>query len=296
MDRGGSPARSRLPRGIGLWAGFLDRLPAAEAMAVVRDVEAAGTETVWLPEYSGVDPFVRAALYLGATQRMTVALGVATIHARDPEAMVAAAATLEEAFPGRFLLGMGASHGHLAAARGHEYRAPLATMRDYLAAMQSAVGERHLPPRVLGALGPRMMELAGRAVDGAHTYFAPVAHTAGARSLLGPAAWLGPSQMVAIETSTTSWREAVRPYLRLCLGMGNYRRNLVRHGLTANDLDSVSDRLVDALVVPDDPLALRARVTEQHAAGADHVVLQFVPPSPSARVLERVAAGVAALG
>jgi alkanesulfonate monooxygenase SsuD/methylene tetrahydromethanopterin reductase-like flavin-dependent oxidoreductase (luciferase family) len=96
---------------LGLWAGFLDQLPAPEATALVCDLEAAGVGTVWLQEYSGVDTFVRAALYLSATTRLTVAIGVAVIYARDPTAMVAAASTLEEAFPGRFVLGLGVSHG-----------------------------------------------------------------------------------------------------------------------------------------------------------------------------------------
>ena len=86
--------------GIGLWAGFLDRLPAADAIAAARRIENAGVGTIWLQEYSGVDPFVRAALYLSATSDLVVALGVAVIHGRDPEAMVAVASTLEEAFAG----------------------------------------------------------------------------------------------------------------------------------------------------------------------------------------------------
>jgi alkanesulfonate monooxygenase SsuD/methylene tetrahydromethanopterin reductase-like flavin-dependent oxidoreductase (luciferase family) len=91
-------------------------------------------------EYSGVDPFVCAALYLQATVRLTVALGVATIHARDPEAMVAAASMLHQAFPGRFALGLGASHRHLAENLGGSYARPLTAMRGYLATMDAAPG------------------------------------------------------------------------------------------------------------------------------------------------------------
>ena len=263
---------------LGLWGGFLDRLSAAEAVAFARDIEAAGIDTVWLQEYSGVDPFVRAALYLSATTRLSVALGVAVIYARDPEAMVAAATTLEEAFPGRFVLGMGVSHRHLVESRGHRFGPPIATMTAYLAAMDVASGDRRLPVRILGALGPRMIELAGTAADGAHTYFSPVAHTAAARAVMGPEAWLAPTQMVAVTEGTNPWRDRVRRYLGLCLGMPNYVGNLERFGFTAADIESTSDALVDALVVPDDPLAWRARVEEQHAAGADQVVLQLVPP------------------
>ncbi len=260
---------SGLPGGTGLWAGFLDRLPAARAVQTVQQLEAAGVTTVWLPEYSGVDPFVRAALYLSATERLVVATGVATIHARDAEAMVAVSSTLAEAFPGRFVLGLGASHRHLVESRGHEFVSPLRTMRDYLAAMDEARGRRVLPPRVLGALGPKMLELGVEVFDGVHTYFMPVVHTA----TLGERTWSAPTVMVAAD------REAARDYLGLCLPMPSYRSGLLRHGFTEADLDSASDAVLDALVVPAEPAAVAERVAEQCAAGADHVVLQLVPPT-----------------
>lgn len=269
---------------IGLWAGFLDKLPAAEAVATARRLEDAGVGTIWLQEYSGVDPFVRAALYLAATERLVVALGVATIHARDAEAMVAVSSTLEEAFPGRFVLGLGVSHQALVEKRGGAVGKPIATMRAYLESMDAIRGHRALPPRVLGALGPKMIELAGTAADGAHTYFSPVAHTTAARASMGPGRWLAPTQMVGLE------REATRDYLELCLGWPNYTTNLLRFGLEQDDLTTTSDRLVDALVVPAG--AVTERVAEQRAAGADQVVLQFVPPPPADVVLARVEKGL----
>jgi probable F420-dependent oxidoreductase len=290
----GGEKTGTLPTGVGLWAGFLDRLPPAEAVSAVRDIEQAGVGTLWLQEYSGVDPFVRAALYLRATDRLSVALGVATIHARDPEAMVAVASTLHEAFPGRFALGLGASHRHLAERRGGSYARPLTAVREYLAAMDAAAGRRAVPPRFLGALGPKMIELAGAATDGLHSYFSPVAHTAAARAAVGPGPWIAPSQLVAIGNTGAGWTDDLRRYLGLCLGMANYRANLRRFGFSDADLDSTGDALVDALVVPDEVTALRARLDAQRAAGADHIVVQFVPPPASARVLDRVAAGLEA--
>ncbi|CAO5159000.1 putative F420-dependent oxidoreductase [Frankia sp. AiPs1] len=281
-----------MPAGVGLWAGFLDRMRPSEAISAVRDLEKAGITTIWLQEYSGVDPFVRATLYLQATDRLTVALGVATIHARDPEAMVAAAATLYEAFPARFALGLGASHRHLAERRGASYHKPLTAMREYLAAMDTAVGSRTMPPRFLGALGPKMIELAGAATDGLHTYFCPVTHTAAARAAVGTAPWIAPSQMVALGNSGTGWTDELRHYLGLCLAMPNYQQNLRRFGLSDLDLAQTSDTLVDALVVPDEPTALRTRLGAHRAAGADHISLQLVPPPSSARVLDRIAAGL----
>ncbi len=287
-----SAVRSLLPGGVGLWGGFLDRLPAAEALAAVRDLEQAGITTIWLPEYSGVDPFVRAALYLQATDRLIVALGVATIRARDPEAMVAAASTLHEAFPGRFALGLGTSHQHLAEQRGASYGRPLSAIREYVAAMDATLGRRVLPPRFLGALGPRMIELAAAATDGLHTYFSPIAHTTAARARVGPEPWIAPSQMVAVGAGATGWSDKLRQYLGLCLAMPNYQRNLLRFGFTDADLATTSDALVDALVVSDDAAALGTRLKAHRAAGADHIALQLVPPPSAAKVLDRIAEGL----
>jgi len=280
------------PDAVGLWAGFLDYLPAENAVALAGEIETAGVAVIWLQEYSGVDPFVRAALYLAATSRLTVALGVAVICGRDAEAMVAAASTLEEAFPGRFVLGLGVSHRDLVEARGHEYRPPLPTMESYLAAMDRARGQRRLPLRILGALGPKMVGVAGRAADGVHTYFAPVEHTASVRAAIGPDRWLAPSQLVALAPEGEDWREAARSYLQLCLGMPNYTRHLRRCGFTDEDLATTSDALVDALVVPDDRHQLRMRIDAHRVAGADHVVLQFVPPPRASVIRKRLEMGL----
>ena len=84
------------------------------------------------------------------------------------------------------------------------------------------------------------------------------------------------------------WPDAAREYLGFCLGMPNYRNNLRRFGFTRDELDSADDRLLDALVVPDEPAALSARIDAHRAAGADHVVLQFIPPPRGQVVLDRV--------
>lgn len=264
----------------GLWAGFLDDASATEAVATAQRLEAAGVRAVWLQEHSGLDPFVRAALYLAGTERLGVGLGVAVIHGRDPEGMVAAAATIEEAFPGRFVLGLGVSHRRLVEARGHAFTPPIPTMERYLAAMDTSGRKRSLPPRVLGALGPRMLELAGRCADGAHTYLMPVAHTAAARAALGPDRWLAPTQLVAVD-GDGPWRDTVRTFIGWCVKMPNYARGLARYGFDADDVATITDRLVDAVVVPNDAGAITARIEEHRDAGADHVVVQYIPRPPA---------------
>jgi probable F420-dependent oxidoreductase len=266
---------------FGLWAGFLDRLPLHEATALAKSIEACGVDTIWLPEWMGVEPFIRAGFYLAATERLTVATGVANAHARDAEAMVAAASTLEEAFPGRFALGLGVSHREIVEGRGHAFPAPLTFMRRYLDSMSATGQSRPMPPIVLGALGPKMLELAGSSASGAYSYFCPIVHTAAAREIIGPQSWLVSSQMVG-DGRSEDWREQVARYMALCLSMPNYTKNLERFGFGSEDLATPSEALINALVVTDDPEQLYARVSSQRQFGADQVVIQFVPP-PSPR-------------
>jgi probable F420-dependent oxidoreductase len=150
---------------IGIWCGAFDAHPTADAQRACAEVESLGYSTMWLPETVGRDPFVAAATLLGATGTLRLATGIANIYARDPMTMVACQRTLAEAFPGRFLLGLGVSHHHLVERlRKHEYAKPLAYMQQYLAdmdvAMFAAVKAEDDPGRVLAALGPKMLETA----------------------------------------------------------------------------------------------------------------------------------------
>jgi probable F420-dependent oxidoreductase len=262
---------------LGLWAGFLDQLSLPDAIATAKKIEAFGVDTIWLPEWSGVEPFIRAGLYLAATDRLTVATGVANAHARDADAMVAAASTLEASFPGRFVLGIGVSHRTVVEGRGHMFPPPLTFMRSYLDAMSVAARSHPMPPIVLGALGPKMLQLAASSASGAYSYFCPVAHTIAARRLLSPRSWLISSQMVS-DASSDDWRDRVADYMGLCLSMPNYTTNLERFGFDARDFANPSDALIDSLVVADDPELLKDRIALQLQAGANHVVVQFVPP------------------
>src|SRR6185295_13675998 len=113
-----SPARrwhmSLLGR-LGVWT-FFDGMPAPEAAAVAKRIEAWGYTALWLPEAVGRDPFAFIA-YLGEhTRSLVFATGIANIYARDPMAMNALRLTVGESTGGRFALGIGVSHGHLVTA------------------------------------------------------------------------------------------------------------------------------------------------------------------------------------
>jgi probable F420-dependent oxidoreductase len=272
------------PGPVGLWTFALDRQPAARAQELAAELEGLGYDAVWVPEAVGRDPLVHAALLLSATERLTVATGIASIHARTPLAMSSGWRTLSEAFPGRFVLGLGVSHAPMVEGLLQKpYGKPLTAMREYLDAMDAAIYAAAPPPddaaprRVLAALGPKMLELARDRADGAHPYNITPDHTARAREVLGAGKWLAPEQAVALETDPEAARAIGRAHLAVYLGLPNYTNNLLRLGFTEDDITAPgSDRLVDALVAWGDVDTIAARVREHHDAGADHVAVQVV--------------------
>lgn len=269
---------------VGLWTGAFDGLSSRDATELAAEIESIGFPTVWIPETVGRDPFITATLLLERTSTLRVATGIANVYARDALTMANTQRSIEEAFPGRFLLGLGVSHAHLVdRVRKHDYSRPYSHMVDYLAAMDEsifrAVGPQELPARVLAALGPKMLALSASAAQGAHPYFVPVEHTATAREVLGAGPLLAPEQMVVLDTDPTTARETARTHMSVYLRAPNYVNNLKRYGFTDDDVaDGGSDRLVDAIVAWGTVDAAAERVRAHHDAGADHVAVQLLTP------------------
>lgn len=267
---------------VGIWYGSIDALPTPEAQRAAQVVEELGFGALWVAEAVGRDPFVSSAVLLSATTDLKLATGIANIYARDPMTMVAGQKTLAEAYPGRFLLGLGVSHGHLVAGvRKHDYSKPYSYMVEYLAKMDKALfmakGPEDDGGRLLAALGPKMLELAATSANGAHPYFTTPEHTAIARETMGPDALLAPEQMVVLSTDADEARRIGRAGMKIYLGLPNYWNNLVRLGFTDADRENGgSDRLVDAIVAWGTPEQIAERVAQHHAAGADHVCVQVL--------------------
>jgi probable F420-dependent oxidoreductase len=266
----------------GIWYGMVDTLPTPEARRAAQVVEELGFGALWVAEAVGRDPFVSATVLLAATEKLAVATGIANIYARDPMTMAAGQKTIAEAFPGRFLLGIGVSHGHLVAGvRKHDYSKPYSYMVEYLDKMDKAlfmaVGPDEDPGRLLAALGPKMLELSATRANGAHPYFTTPEHTRIARETMGPDALLAPEQMVVLSTDPVEARRIARAGMKIYMGLPNYFNNLVRLGFDESDrADGGSDRLVDAIVAWGTPEQIAARVQEHHDAGADHVCIQVL--------------------
>jgi probable F420-dependent oxidoreductase len=211
-----------------------------------------------------------------------VATGIANIYARDAFTMAAGQNTLSEAYPNRFLLGLGVSHIPLVERlRGHTYTKPVEKMAAYLDAMDSARYDSIVPSsrtRVLAALGPKMLQLAASRADGAHPYNVSPEHTVKARHLLGPGPLLCTEQAVVLETNPTKAREIARAFLKLYLTLPNYTNNFLRMGFSEDDCKhGGSDHLVDSIVAWGDLDAIEKRIREHQSAGADHICIQALP-------------------
>jgi probable F420-dependent oxidoreductase len=273
---------------VGIWTYHLNFQPSSRVRDVVAELEALGYGAIWVGEAAYREPLASAAVLLSATSRMVIATGIANIWVRDPFATLAAQLTLAEAYPERFLLGLGVSHARMVEGkRGHRYREPFTTMRAYLDAMDRlaasyrAIGPATPPPRVLAALGPKMLALAAERAQGAHPYLVPPEHTAKAREQLGHGRWLLPEQGVVLETNPVNARAIARRHLAPYLGLPNYTNNLRRLGFTNDDLAAGgSDRLVDALFAWGDVGQVMRRVQDHHDAGADHVCIQVFDADP----------------
>ena len=182
--------------------GVSEDLPVAVQQRIATHVEAAGFASLWTNEASGRDALLLCQAWAAATTDLRVGVGVVPVWTRSPAQLAMASATLQEASGGRFLLGIGVSHAAtMEPWHGAQVRRPLTAARELLTILADLEAGRRsdtrgevlssrafrlaidpLPPttpRYLGAMGPKMLALAGT-------------HAAGA--LLN---WAGPEEVAA---------------------------------------------------------------------------------------------------
>lgn len=283
------------PGRLGLFAGPLNGLPSAVQRDFVREMERLGYGTLWYGESLAQEAFGRGAIYLAATERLVVASGIANIWARDAAAMANGGRTLAEAWPGRFILGIGVSHAPTVQMRGHQYERPYSAMRDYLDEMDAATWRgpgAARPPVVLAALGPRMVALAGDRTAGAYPYFSTADHIREVRGILGPEPFIAADLPVVLANDFAAAREIGDTHLGYYLGSANYHNNLLRLGWVEEELQKPgSDALFKAIVAWGDLDRIGEQIGRRFDAGADQVVLNIVaadrsgPPLAELRAL-----------
>ena len=236
----------------------------------LHEIESLGYGAIWAggspaADLSWVDPI------LGATTTLQLATGIVNIWTADAGPVAESFHRIDKAYPGRFLLGIGVGHPEA----GHQYKKPYDALTEYLDVL-----DQHGVPkdrRVVAALGPQVLKLSARRSAGAHPYLTTPEHTAQARELLGPDAFIAPEHKVVLTTDAEKARTVGRSALEIYFNLTNYLNSWKRLGFTDEDVAKPgSDRLVDAVVAYGTSDAIAARLTEHLAAGADHVPVQVL--------------------
>ncbi|WP_253774712.1 TIGR03620 family F420-dependent LLM class oxidoreductase [Goodfellowiella coeruleoviolacea] len=263
---------------FGVWTFDFEDQPAARMRAAIQELEDQGWRAFWIPERDGREAITHAGYLLSCTTRMHVISGIARIWSREARWTHGASLLLADAYPDRHILGLGVS----GARPGVK---PLTAMVDYLDELDALRTPNPAPAapvrRILAAYGPKMLQLARDRSAGAHTYKVNVAHTAQARQILGPDAFLGVEHAVVFESDATTARaiarEHLHPYLATEYNVAKFRRL----GYSAADIShGGSDRLVDDLVFWGDLDTVVEKLHGHLRAGADHVGVQVIGVRP----------------
>src|SRR4051794_27897395 len=240
--------------------------PDAEGAFIQSAVEAerAGFTTVWLTggPLSGLDQ-VRDTV--AATSTIKVATGIIAVDRFPSDEVAALYIDLTESAPGRFVVGLGGAHG----------ANPIQTIAAYLDRLDSVVPQSQ---RVLAALGPRMLDQARSRAAGAFPVLITPEYAATAKARLGEAT-LAVEQMVVLESDPGRARTVARVPLGFLGTLPGYQASFRRMGLPEEDIASISDSLVNALIAWGGVDAVVERVAALRAAGADHVALSVLNES-----------------
>ncbi len=258
----------------GVWLGSRSITP---DLAV--QIESLGYGAAWIGGSPDADlKWVEPAL--AQTTSLQLATGIINIWSSPAAEVAESYHRIENAYPGRFLLGIGVGHPE----HTDEYRKPYDALVEYLDVLDGA----SVPTsrRVLAALGPKVLELSAERSAGAHPYLTTPEHTAYARELVGNTVFLAPEHKVVLTTDADEAREVGRQTVEFYLGLSNYVNNWRRLGFTDNDVRKPgSDKLIDAVVAYGTPEAIAARLNEHLEAGADHVAIQVLGGWPEDKLL-----------
>ena len=263
--------------GVGIWSHRLryDDPPAAADAAA--ELEELGYRALWIPDVGGKSVLDSVGELLSATHDIVIATGILNLWMHEPADVATSYASLTATHGDRFLLGIGVSHAPLVdSIEAGLYRRPLAATASFLDALDSADQPVPVEARVLAALGPKMLELAASRSRGAHPYLVTPEHTHRAREVLGAGPLLLPEQTAILSDDAEEARTIGTDWIRRYLAMPNYADNMLRLGFSPDDVASVSDRLLDAIIVSGDEDAIVGRINEHLSAGADHVCVQVL--------------------
>lgn len=235
--------------------------PPADVAADAVAAEEAGFAAAWMTHMSrGVDALSVLAVAASRTSRIELGVGVVPTYPRHPHVLAQQAATVQALAGGRLTLGIGVSHRPVVEGLvGLAYASPAEHLREYLSVLVPLVrtgsvtyrGERYTvdggftvpgtsPVDVLvGGMGARTVEVAGRHADGLVTWLAgpgildaeigPRLRSAAADAGR-PAPRLVAAAAVAVCRDVTAARATAGVLFARYQGLANYQRVLARQG------------------------------------------------------------------
>ncbi len=263
---------------IGIFGGDTAGRTIDAVVAAARVAEQDGFASYALPQIFGLDAMAVLSVVGREVPRIGLATGVVPTYGRHPVTMAQQALTVQAASGGRFTLGIGLSHQIVIENMfGLSFDKPLRHMREYLAVLMPLLHEgkadfdgetisthaaidakdRQPCPVLVAALGPKMLELAGRVADGTvtwmtgpatlGTYTVPPIGAAAARAGR-PAPRVVASLPVCVTTATDQARERAAKDFQVYGFLPSYRAMLDREGAAGP---------ADVAIVGDEPTVTR---------------------------------------
>ena len=244
---------------LGLHVGYWGLgLTAEQQLALVKDAESAGYDSVWAAEAYGSDTATVLAWIAGQTERIKIGSAILQMPARTPAMTAMTAATLDHISNGRMILGIGSSGPQVAEGwHGQPFARQLRRTREYVEILRMALARERveydgeiykLPipdgpgkalklmigtvqerlPIYIAAIGPKNTRLTGEIADGwIPTFFSPE-HVHEFKELLEEGAQkagkslddfaVAPMVNVCIDDDLDRARDVMRPYLALYVG------------------------------------------------------------------------------
>jgi F420-dependent oxidoreductase-like protein len=200
---------------LGLHIGYWGLgLSAEEQLALVREAESLGYDSVWAAEAYGSDAATILGWLAQATDRIRLGSAIFQMPGRTPAMTAMTAATLDNLSDGRMILGLGSSGPQVAEGwHGQRFNPQLAKTRDYIAVVRMALARERvafqgetlqlpLPdgpgkslkltiapmqeriPIYLAAIGPKNTTLAAEVADGYMPFLFSPEHVDQIRPLL----------------------------------------------------------------------------------------------------------------
>ena len=304
------PARER----VGLVVNGID---ASVAVSTIVAAEAAGVRQIWMIQTPSV-PDTLTIFAAAAMQTTSVRLGTAIVptYPRHPLVMVQQALALGDLAPERLRLGIGPSHRPtIEGIYGISMTAPLEHLREYVTVLRAALWEGKIDhqgrfftikatlprtprtPILISALRTGAFQLAGEIADGAISWMCPVPYllekafpalrTGAARSSR-PAPPLLAHIPVALGQDRHAVLAASRKQISRYARLPFYANMFADAGFPVGPERTMSDDLIDSLVVSGDEATIASRLTGHLASGLDELLVMPVLVEYPADELERI--------